>query len=156
MQTQQISLQTVDCILKMRSKTTFGTDRVTITIHPGQSVKEVANRVAESHGATVESVTTVTGSLLDLDDDVSEELDSKAPSDMRLIAEQGFNAPPGSPYPYEKSQPAFGLWRVGTCLRDQKGASPTGVRFGGGFIIHANKMLFEVGDPDKIVCLPRL
>ena len=147
---------TVYCTLVMRSKTTFGTDKVTITIHPGQSVKDVATRVAEGYGATVESVTSPTGKTIDLESNQSDELDRNAPADMRIVAEEGFNAPPGSSCPYGKTQPAAWLWRVGEYLREQNGSTPTGVRFGGGFIIHANQMLFDVGDPNTIVCFPRI
>lgn len=147
---------TTDCTLLLRSKTTYGTDQVTITIHPGQSVKEVATRVAESYGASIVSVTTATGNQINLESDQAEELDRNAPADVRLIAEEGFNALPGSPCPYGKTQPAAWLWRVGQYLRDNQQSPPTGVRFGGGFIIHANKMLFDAGDPSTLVCFPRL
>jgi capsular polysaccharide biosynthesis protein len=43
----------------MRSKTTFKTDTQVIEVHPGQDVQEVAERIAEGYGATVEGVVAV-------------------------------------------------------------------------------------------------
>jgi hypothetical protein len=40
----------------MRSKTTGGTDTETIEVHPGQDAREVAERIAEGYGATVEGL----------------------------------------------------------------------------------------------------
>lgn len=42
--------------ITMRSKTTFKTDTEVIEVHPGQDVQEVANRIAEGYGATVEAI----------------------------------------------------------------------------------------------------
>ncbi|WP_139313473.1 hypothetical protein [Rhodoferax antarcticus] len=39
----------------MRGKTTFKTDTLKVKIYRGQSIDEVAPRVAESYGATVDS-----------------------------------------------------------------------------------------------------
>lgn len=44
-------------VVMMRSFVTFGTDTVTIDVHPGQDFHEVARRVAESYGAEVTHVT---------------------------------------------------------------------------------------------------
>lgn len=43
-------------VLVMRSKTTFKTEIEVIEVHSGQSAEEVAARIAEGYGATVESV----------------------------------------------------------------------------------------------------
>lgn len=40
----------------MRSKTTGGTDTETIEVHPGQDARQVADRIAEGYGATVEEL----------------------------------------------------------------------------------------------------
>lgn len=45
-----------DYELVMRSKTTFGTDSERITVFQGQDANEVAERIAEGYGATVESL----------------------------------------------------------------------------------------------------
>lgn len=42
--------------LTMRSVTTFGFDTTTLQVFAGQSVEEVAEKVAASYGATVESI----------------------------------------------------------------------------------------------------
>lgn len=44
-------------VLVMRSKTTFKTDTEVIEVHSGQTAEEVATRIAEGYGATVESLT---------------------------------------------------------------------------------------------------
>lgn len=44
-------------ILVMRSKTNFKTETEVIEVYSGESAEEVAARIAESYGATVESVT---------------------------------------------------------------------------------------------------
>ena len=49
--------------VQMRSKTTFGTDNQTVRVWPGQSAREVAEKVAEGYGAEVVEIRYQDGTL---------------------------------------------------------------------------------------------
>ena len=49
--------------VEMRSKTTFGTDTETLSVWPGQSAREVAQKAAEGYGATVVEIRYQDGTL---------------------------------------------------------------------------------------------
>ena len=58
----------VELTVHLRSKTTFGTDTDTIRVWPGQKAQDVAGRVAQGYGATVEGITRPDGTPYTADD----------------------------------------------------------------------------------------
>ncbi len=57
--------------VEMRSKTTFGTDKETVRVWPGQSAREVARKAAEGYGAEVVEVRYQDGTLCERESTVA-------------------------------------------------------------------------------------